>query len=142
MEHIATPRGSLFQDENGSVRLVWDPSFQPNWAGRYSRAQKFIDSEVLRLSDPLIPLQTSMLKKSGTLGTIVGSGEVCYIAPYARYQYYGKVMVGPAPKERTDRDLVYHSPEIQRGAFWFERMKAANKAAILAGARKIAGGGV
>ncbi len=29
-----------------------------------------------------------MLIKSGTLGTVVGSGSIEYLAPYARRQYY------------------------------------------------------
>lgn len=142
MIQIQTPRGSIIKTANGQASLVWAPGFGPGWSGRYSQAQMFVDSEILRLCDPLIPLQTSMLKKSGTLGTIIGSGEVVWIAPYARYQYYGKLMVGPAPKTVTDVDLQYHSGQAQRGAYWFERMKAASGASIIAGARRIAGGGV
>lgn len=142
MNRIQTPRGTVIKTANGQAELIWGSDFAPRWDARYERAQVFVDSEILRLCDPLIPMQSSMLKKSGTLGTIVGSGEVVWIAPYARYQYYGKLMVGPAPKTMTDVDLQYHSGEAQRGAFWFERMKAADGAAIIAGAKKIAGGGI
>ena len=106
--------------------------------GDNHRVQEYIDSEVLRLSDPYVPMQQGGLKRSGTLGTKPGSGEVVYNAPYARYQYYGKVMVGRAPKRLTDRDLTYHGAP-KRGKLWFERMKADHKNAILAGARKIGG---
>ena len=106
--------------------------------GDKGRVQEYIDSEVLRLSDPYVPMQQGNLKRSGTLGTKLGTGEVVYNAPYARYQYYGKVMVGRAPKRLTDRDLTYHGAP-KRGKLWFERMKADHKNTILAGARKIGG---
>ena len=92
-----------------------------------NKAQQFVDSEVLRLCDPLVPMQTGMLKKSGTLGTDIGSGEVNYIAPYAAMQYYN-----------TAQTRDYDS---NRGAYWFERMKAAHKKEILEGAKNLAGGG-
>ena len=88
--------------------------------------QKYVDSEVLRLSSPYVPFQTGMLDKSGILGTDVGSGEVNYIAPYAAAQYY-----------RTSVSRPYDS---QRGAKWFERMKIDHKDEILRGAKKISGG--
>lgn len=100
--------------------------------------QKFIDSEVLRLCDPLVPLDSGKLKQSGITGTVVGSGKVTYNSPYARYQYYGKLMVGKAPKTLTDIDLQYHSGDSRRGKFWFERMKSQYKDDILRGAKKIA----
>ena len=83
----------------------------------------FVDSEVLRRCSPRVPLKTGMLEKSGTLGTVIGSGEVNYIAPYAAYQYYG-----------TSATRSY---DANRGAKWFERMKTAEKADILRGAEKI-----
>ncbi|MNV62286.1 hypothetical protein D3C71_1548270 [compost metagenome] len=95
---------------------------------------------MLRLSDKYTPFSSGFLKKSGILGTVKGSGNIEYLAPYARYLYYGKVMVGPAPKQVTDRDLVYTGGPM-RGSFWFERMKVDHKQEILNGARRIAGGG-
>lgn len=85
--------------------------------------QKFVDSEVLRRCSPRVPFQTGKLEKSGKLGTTVGSGIVEYIAPYARKQYWD-----------TSETRVY---DPNRGAKWFERMKVAEKAEILEGARKI-----
>lgn len=101
--------------------------------------QKYIDSEVLRLSEPYIPKLSGVLSNSGTSNTVIGNGEVVYRTPYARYQYYGKVMVGPAPKTVTNKDLKYHGGGA-RGSKWFERMKAAHKDDILKGAAQIAGG--
>ena len=103
------------------------------------KVQRYIDSEVLRLSDPYIPFQSGQLKRSGTLATDIGSGEVNWSTPYARYQYYGKLMIGNAPKTLTNIDLQYHGGG-KRKEKWFERMKIDHKKDIIAGAAKIAGG--
>jgi len=133
-EHtIRTPRGKIVTNKNGKARLVWNPGFAPSAKKGFITAQKFIDNEVLRLSDPLIPMQSGMLRKSGQLGTVIGSGEVTYIAPYAQYIYYGKLMVGRAPKTLTNRPLSFHVGQ----AKWFEVMKAAHKTRILTGAAAI-----
>ena len=136
---IKSPRGTVIKTGKTTCRLTWNPGLAPEANARYSRAQKFVDSEVLRHSTPYTPMRSSMLIKSGTLGTKIGSGLVQWIAPYARYQYYGKVMVGPAPKVLTERPLTYNGAP-QRGAYWFERMKADKGSTIIAGAKKIAGG--
>lgn len=103
---ITTPRGSVFTvtGKNGSTtaRLEWAPGFAQKKAEGFSRAQAFVDSECLRYMNPLTPRRTGMLIKSGTLGTVVGSGSIEYLAPYARRQYY----------------------EHKTKARWFETMKA------------------
>lgn len=114
------------------------------------KAQKFVDSECIRLMKPYTPMLMGVLEKSATLGTKIGSGKIQQIAPYARYQYYGKLMVSSVTgssyaskgekKVLTDKDLVHQkSKHPQAGSFWFERMKADHKAKILASARKITG---
>lgn len=72
--------------------------------------------------------------------------------PYARYQYYGKLMVSSVTgssyarhgekKVLTDKDLVYSTSfkEPLAGKLWFERMKADKKQQILRGAAAIMGG--
>lgn len=82
--------------------------------------QKFIDSEVIRLSEPYVPFDSGYLKDDApAIGTVVGSGKVKYKAPYARRQYY----------ENTGNG--------QRGKMWFERMKADHKDDILRGALEV-----
>ena len=105
-----------------------EPEFRSEKKPAIFQAQKFVDSEVLRLSAPYVPLRTSMLLKSGQLGTDIGSGEVQYIAPYAHKQYYSPRKPGSATGAL-------------RGPLWFERMKADHGKEIIAGAKKIAGGG-
>lgn len=139
---VETPRGKIIQTKsnNGTIvaELKWKPGFGSEYSAKYNQAQSFVDSEVLRLCDPLTPMRSKALILSGTLATDVGSGLVQYNAPYAGYHYYGKLMVGPAPKKLTEIDLTYEGAP-QRGAFWFERMKANDAKAILKGAGKIVG---
>lgn len=136
---IETPRGVLINSsKNGKLiraKLEWNPKFQPDWEKKFEDAQEYVDSECLRHSDKLIPFKTGFLKKSGILGTTIGSGELNYLSPYSRYQYYGKVMVGKPPKRVTNIPLKYQFAP-QRGSYWFERMKIQHKDAILKGAAK------
>lgn len=136
---IETPRGTLINvNKSGKkikAKLEWNPQFQKGWETRFNNAQKYVDSECLRHSDKLIPFQTGFLKKSGILGTKIGSGELNYLSPYSRYQYYGKVMVGYPPKKVTNISLKYQFAPA-RGAKWFERMKVEHKDAILRGASR------
>ena len=92
--------------------------------------QRYIDSEVLRLSDPYLPFQSGALKQSGIHGTDIGSGEVRWNSPYARYLYYGKLMVGSngspwakrgEKKHLTSTALNFHGAP-QRRSFWFEHV--------------------
>lgn len=103
--------------------LFWSLQFARDRNEQMKRKQQFIDSEVLRHCDPLVPFKTGKLKESGKLGTKIGSGEVCYIAPYADFQY-----------RRTAQSRPY---DPNRGAMWFERMKVSHKEEILAGAKKV-----
>lgn len=128
---VKTPRGQIIQvtTKSGKVtaKLTWAADTGSKWTGNFTRAQKFLDSEVLRDSTPLVPFRTGMLARSGQLGTVVGSGTVSWVAPYARAQYYN-----------TAETRSYDN---QRGGKWFERAKASHKPAWVAGVKKIAGGG-
>lgn len=84
--------------------------------------QKFIDNEVLKKTDPYVPLDKGPLKQSGIVHTKLGSGNVIYRTPYARVQYY----------ENSNQQGL-------RGKLWFERMKADHRESILRGAMKVAG---
>lgn len=70
------------------------------------KVQQVIDSEVLRLCEPLVPFENGDLVGSGKANTVIGSGEVVYRTPYARKQYY-------IPMEH----------EGKRTEYWFEHMK-------------------
>lgn len=117
---IETPRGTIstYKVTKGDLkgrtiaRLDWNPGFKPNKEAGFSDAQEFVDSECVRRMNPETPRRTGVLIKSATLGTVIGSGEINQIAPYARRQYY----------------------EHKEKSYWFERMKNRHKDSILKGA--------
>ena len=96
-----------------------------------------------------MPYRTGAL--STKLKYIKSSTEIEVLAPYARYQYYGKVMVNSvtgkghalipdvgyrykkvAILKATDRDLKYDTTKHPNaGPFWDRRMMAAEKDAIV-----------
>jgi hypothetical protein len=122
LKAFTRPNDSTVSGANGKATLSWSSEFPTHMNKICSERQKIIDSEVLRLCSPYVPLQTGTLVRSGTLGTVIGSGEVKYIAPYARAQYYN-----------TSTSRSY---DARRGGLWFDRMKTANKDQIL----KLVGG--
>ena len=85
--------------------------------------QRYIDGEVIRMSEPYVPLDTGALKESPYTCSPPGEGRVVYGVDYARKQYF---------ENKGDGGL--------RGARWFERMKADRGEEILRGAAEIAGG--
>lgn len=140
MKRIETLRGRVLVDSPGlEAKLEWSPGFQSIMEDRFDSAQVYAESEVIRLSEPYTPKLTGMMIMSADLGTIPGEGVVRWIAPYSRYQYYGKCMVGPAPRKVSEKNLQYHGGGL-RGAFWFERMKTNHLQEIIDGAGVLFGG--
>lgn len=89
--------------------------------GRSNKVQKYLASEVVRLSDPYVPMQQGMLKNQRQISS--DGSQIVYTQPYAHYQYYGQVMAGRAPKHYTGDKLTYNGAPM-RGARWTERMIA------------------
>lgn len=134
------------------VEFSWSKTFGKDRTERFKNAQSFIDSECIMFMRRYTPSMNEVLSKSPTLGTVIGSGHIYYLNPYARYQYYGKLMVSSVTgsayasagesKVLTDIDLVHSvtSKHPFAGPFWFERMKADKGQQILRDAAKITGG--
>lgn len=91
--------------------------------------------EALKLCDPIIPFKTGMLKQSAYIAD--GGEIIVWEQPYARYQYYGMLMVDPktkkaamfspdygfwsrpgVTKELTDKPLTYNG---QGESHWFDK---------------------
>jgi hypothetical protein len=132
------------------VTFEWDPRFKPEMRERFSRAQAYVDQACIRHMDKYTPMLTGALKRSATIGTKIGSGKIEYASPYARYQYYGKLMVSSVTgspyarqgekKVLTSIDLTYNTASHPlAGPFWFERMKADKGEEIRKGAARMAG---
>lgn len=129
---ITTPRGEIvtINHKNGSIttKMTWNPSFEKRMNNAFSAAQTAVDSEVLKGCSKYVAFQTGMLQKSGTLGTVIGSGEVRWIAPYAKAVYY--------------RKYTGSNGDPLRGGFWFERWKNANIKTLTAKIKRTFGGGI
>ncbi len=127
---IKTPQGCVISayvnGQKMKATLTFNHNFGSVWTGRMTKAQKVMDSEVLRLSTPYVPHNTFMLRHSGIIGTVIGSGEVCWLAPYAAAQYYN-----------TADHRIY---DALCGAQWFERMKINHKHQIIDEVKKVGGG--
>ena len=94
------------------------------------RVQRFLTETVNRRITRYMPFRTGVLATK--LKFVSSPTEITVNGPYARYQYYGKVMVGKPPKQVTDTDLVYDKTKHPNaGPFWDRRMMAAEKDVIL-----------
>lgn len=145
-------------DINGSLKIKWSSKFSSLTEKEIEKAQRYVDSEVINLIRPYTPMNTGYLYESASVATVIGSGKVVQLGPYARYLYYGVVygpniplykngeLVGffsPPKKYPTGRELVYSTAKHPlAGKKWFERMKADKKDVILNGTAKILGGNV
>lgn len=155
---IIQPPNMTANTANGSFVFKWSPNFGAAMTARLQQTQKFIDSECMRLMVPYTPMRSGALMESVKLGTVIGSGELRYLSPYARYLYYGEVYGPNIPIYEGGQLVGFFSPKgmkkhpmgwemeydtsrhPQAGKLWFERMKADHGAQILEGAAKIAGG--
>lgn len=131
---IKTPRGEIvtFTDANGTIQtaIVWRDNLQADLNAEYAgggRLQKFIDSEYIRSSQPYVPFRTGILTASATLGTVIGSGTVKFIAPYARRQFYSGRKAGESQTGAL------------RGRLWHDRWKADNLTTFMQAIENIRG---
>ena len=87
-----------------------------------------------------MPYRSSAL--STKLKVIKSPTEIEVMAPYARYQYYGKVMIGPPPKTVTNIDLSYEGSKTKHplaGPYWDKHMMANEGMAIRAEIQRYVG---
>ena len=142
------------------VQLDEDDILRKFGLEEHGPVQKLIDQRVIDYCRdggyvPVSPYRA--LEASAQIATDIGSGEVIWDTPYARYQYYG-IVYGPnipildketgvllgffsppgRPKHPTGRELTYDtSQNPMAGPFWFERAKADNLTEWLDEARRV-----
>lgn len=99
--------------------------------------QRFFTSELMRLSDNYVPMDSDVLKSSAKMN--YDGTAIIYDSPYARYHWYGRLMVDPitgkgaffkegygfwsrpnTAKVLTERELEYQGAPL-RGSHWAER---------------------
>ncbi len=146
------PQNASIGNQRAQINLEWSQTFSADNKKRFHDVQAYVDSEVIRLMVKYTPSRNNILSKAAVLGTKIGSGHIYYTSPYARYQYYGVLMVSSITgspwarhgekKVLTNRNLIYDKtrhPQAQR--LWFETMKTNHLKAIQNGAQRIASGG-
>lgn len=122
---IMTPAAQTVTSGMTKATVTFRPEFGAQRTEMFARTQCVIDAAVLRYNSAYVPLRDGFYERSGTVGTVIGDGEVNYTVPYAARHYYNpQYNFNEAP---------------QRGAYHFERMKADHKDDILIAAKKEAG---
>ena len=98
-----------------------------------TKGEHAVAIQVQKDTSPYVPFLTGSLDQR----TRVDGSQVIYPGPYARYLYYGKLMVAPATgssyatkgatKVLTDKNLVFNkASHANAQAHWFEASKAEN----------------
>lgn len=98
-----------------------------------NKAQHAVAIQAQKDTSPYVPALTRSLDQR----TRVDENQIIYPGPYARYLYYGKLMVDPATgssyapkgttKVLTDKNLVFNKAmHSQAQDHWFEASKAEN----------------
>ena len=99
------------------------------------RVVKFLRDDADRLMNPYIPMDNGMLRRNKSYPS---NHEIKYISPYAKYQYYGKLMLAKngsswakkgEKKVETSRNLKYHTSGT--GPKWNELMMQRNKNTLI-----------
>ena len=95
------------------------------------RAINFLRDDADRLMNPYIPMDNGMLRRNKAYPS---NHEIKYISPYAKYQYYGKLMLAKngsswaklgEKKVVTSKNLKYHTSGT--GAHWDKLMLQRHK---------------
>lgn len=102
-----------------------------------SLARKMLKSEVAKDTEKFVPMQEGYLKNSVTASLHQDDEYIVYNGPYARFLYYGYVMIGKVShspwakrgetKIKTTRKLKYGKVHPMACSHWFERAKALYK---------------
>lgn len=150
---VNQPKNTDIKAQQVKVNLAWSKTFGKDRTQKFETAQMFIDSECIRRMVKYTPAKNNILYKSVTIGTKIGKGKLFYANPYARFIYYGQLMVSSVTGSAFARggekkvlalpqkDLNFSKsrhPEAQK--LWFEVMKKEHGEAIRRGAVKVSGG--
>lgn len=102
-----------------------------------TRAEEAVARDVMKDTAKFAPFRNGIMEmRTEVIKTKDGAG-VYYPKPYARYLYFGKLMVDPATgsswvskgnhKVETDKNLVFNrAHNSQAQSHWFEASKAVN----------------
>jgi len=116
-----------------SVHTEGLDSLPDRLASASEKAEHTVAIQVQKDTSPYVPFLTGSLDTR----TRVDGSKIIYPGPYARYLYYGKLMVDPetgssyarkgTTKVLTDKNLVFNKAmHTQAQSHWFEASKAEN----------------
>lgn len=100
-------------------------------------AKRLLKNEIVKDTEKFVPMQGGYLKNSITTSLQSDDDYIIYNTPYARFLYYGFVMIGRIThrpwakrgetKVKTNRKLQYGKIHPVACSHWFERSKALYK---------------
>lgn len=111
---------------NSTNKILKDHGLDNN-----GRITKFLRDDADRLINPFVPLNNGMLRRNKTYPK---NNQIKYTSPYAKYQYYGKLMLTKngaswaklgEKKVLTSKNLKYHTSGT--GPKWNELMMQRRK---------------
>lgn len=96
-------------------------------------AKKLLKNEIVKDTEKFVPMQEGYLKNSAVESIASKDDYIIYNEPYAKFLYYGYVMVGKIThspwarkgetKIKTGKKLNYGKVHPLACAFWFEQSK-------------------
>ena len=112
------------------MTFTFDKSSMLRRQKAFEEAQKYVDSECIKLMTPWVPVAKPKWRNAGRLRDSVSNPEpglIEYTAPFAESDYYAE-----------KNHAASGNPNAQR--LWFEVMKKTHAKEILAGVCEITGG--
>ncbi|MDF2950786.1 MAG: minor capsid family protein [Anaerocolumna sp.] len=92
----------------GKVRVSFDKkSVKARIKAADEKAIFLTAEQALKDCNQYVPKDQGDLIRSSEIQSQLEKGLLIWSTPYARYQYYGVVMIGRAPKVATDTPLKY-----------------------------------
>lgn len=115
---------------NSTNKIIKDHGLNKN-----GRVVRYLRDTADRLMNSFVPMNNGMLRRNKTYPK---NNEIKYTSPYAKYQYYGKLMLaknGSAwaklgeKKVKTSKNLKYHTSGT--GAKWDKLMMQRRKSDLV-----------
>lgn len=115
------------------------------YRAKQQKALRMLKSEIAKDTEPYVPMRDGRLRRAVTTSLRTNDPNLIWATPYARFIYYGKVMVGRITrrawakkgetKVTTGKELTYSQPGT--GPNWFNRAKKQRLQKWIKVARKV-----
>ncbi len=112
---------------------------------KQQKALRVLKSEIAKDTEPYVPMRDGPLRRSVTTSLRTNAPKLIWATAYAKFLYYGKVMVGKITRKAwakkgetkvsTNKNLTYSQPGT--GPNWFNRAKRSKLKKWLTVARKV-----